>query len=411
MLGVYQMRRRAGIFVRRAFLPELKKLRERGKIVEESKTLPTLQLLRLGQSPWLDQIGRDLLRSGRLAQMLRDWGLTGVTTNPTIFDRAIRESSEYDDDIRRLASEGKSVLEIYDELITSDVREAADILRKVYDRTAGDDGYVSIEPSPELAYKTEETVEEVKRIAAKVARPNVLVKVPGTPEGVEAVRCLVAERHKINVTLVFSQKHFEAAAEAYIAGAEEFVGEGGEAEVLYSVASVFVSRLDTVADAALEALAEKANGAEESRRIRGLLGKVAVANAKMIYGGFRVMLRSPRYRALRQAGVRVQRVLWGSTSTKNPKYSDVKYVEELIGPDSVNTMPLATIEAFNDHGEARLSVGTGIEEAKATLERLSSLGLSLDEMCEDLQRKGVEAFEKSYEELVASIEKKTKSLA
>jgi len=379
--------------------------------VRKGKDLATLELLRLGQSPWLDQIGRSLLRSGKLARMVGEWGISGLTTNPTIFDRAIRESSDYDEDIRRLASEGKSAIEIYDELVISDVREAADVLREVYDRTAGDDGYVSIEPSPALAYKTEETVEEVKRIAAKVARPNVLVKVPGTPEGLEAIRCLVAQGYRINVTLLFSEKHYEAAARAYMRGAEEFVGEGGDAGALYSVASVFVSRLDAVADASLEVLSKKAKSTEESERIRDLVGKVAVANAKMIYENFRVMLRSPRYKALRQTGARVQRVLWGSTSTKNPNYSDVKYVEELIGPDSVNTMPLATIEAFNDHGKARLSVGSGLEEAKAVLEKLSSLGLSIDEMCEDLQRKGVEAFEKSYNELLASIEKKAKDLA
>jgi len=299
--------------------------------VRKGKDLATLELLRLGQSPWLDQIGRSLLRSGKLARMVGEWGISGLTTNPTIFDRAIRESSDYDEDIRRLASEGKSAIEIYDELVISDVREAADVLREVYDRTAGDDGYVSIEPSPALAYKTEETVEEVKRIAAKVARPNVLVKVPGTPEGLEAIRCLVAQGYRINVTLLFSEKHYEAAARAYMRGAEEFVGEGGDAGALYSVASVFVSRLDAVADASLEVLSKKAKSTEESERIRDLVGKVAVANAKMIYENFRVMLRSPRYKALRQTGARVQRVLWGSTSTKNPNYSDVKYVEELIG--------------------------------------------------------------------------------
>ena len=362
---------------------------------------PLKELAAEGQSIWLDYIRRNLIRSGELKRMVEDDGIRGVTSNPTIFEKAIAGSTDYDEALHALLAKDPNadVGKLYEPLAIEDIQMAADVLRSVYDATNGDDGYVSLEVSPHLAHDTEATIHEAKRLRAAVNRPNVMIKVPGTPEGVPAFEQLIADGVNVNVTLMFSMAHYEAVARAYVNGLERCANP---AEVA-SVASFFVSRVDTAVDRALESLG--------TPQALSLLGKIAIANSKMVYQRFLQIFHGEGFAALRQRGARVQRPLWASTGTKNPKYSDVLYVENLIGPETVNTLPPETLNAFKDHGRIiRDAVRENLDEAAAALGRLKAVGIDLNAITEKLQQDGVAAFAASFDQLMAALEKKRKSM-
>jgi len=360
-----------------------------------------LQALRArGQSVWLDEIRREWLQNGELARWIAR-GVTGVTSNPTIFERAITTSPAYDPAIRaHLAQDPEQDSAVlYEALAVEDIRMAADLLRPVYEATEGGDGFVSLEVSPHLAHDTAGTIAEARRLWRMVDRPNVMIKVPATRAGIPAIEALIAEGVNVNVTLIFSPAHYEAAAEAYWRGLQRRAEAGMDLRSVASVASFFVSRIDTAVDRQLEAL-----GTPEAQALRG---KIALAVAKRVYRLFRERFLPEAFPALRDRGARAQRVLWASTSTKNPAYSDVKYVEGLIGPDTVNTLPMATLQAFEDHGQVPGDTAlAGWEEAEADLAALARLGIALEAILERLQEEGVEAFARSYEALLAAIEQK-----
>ncbi len=371
---------------------------------------PLRELGRLGQSLWYDNIHRGLLRSGELARMVREDGIVGVTSNPTIFDKAIGEGGEYDEQILALAAQGYGVEESYEALVTEDIRQAADVLRPVYEATAGRDGYVSLEVSPELAYDAEATVEAVRRLWRLLDRPNVMVKIPGTRQGLPAIQRCLMEGMNINVTLLFSVRRYEEVVEAYIRALEERARQGQPLDGIASVASFFVSRVDTLVDRLLEERALEAGPAAEEAA--SLLGRAAVANAKLAYERFQALYAGERFRALAARGARPQRLLWASTSTKDPRYSDVKYVEELIGPDTVNTVPQVTLDAFRDHGRVAPTLTAGLEEAKEIIARLARLGIDMEAVAQELERQGVELFAESYRRTLASLaEKRARLLA
>lgn len=355
------------------------------------------QLAEQGQSIWLDYIRRDLIRSGELKRLVEEDGLRGVTSNPTIFDKAMSGSTDYDMALRALLADNQHapVGELYEPLAIDDIQRAADVLRTVYDETHGDDGYVSLEVSPHLADDTEKTISEAQRLRNAVDRPNVMIKVPATAAGLPAIEELIAKGLNINVTLMFSMRHYEAVARAYIKGLEQCRNPSGVA----SVASFFVSRVDTAVDKALDE-----SGNPEAK---ALAGKIAIANSKLVYRRFLEIFHGEGFAALRQRGARVQRPLWASTGTKNPAYSDVLYVEHLIGPETVNTMPPETMHAFHDHGKAPgATVKQGLEEAEKLLAQLANFGIDLDAITEKLQKDGVAAFKASFDQLMAGLEKK-----
>lgn len=359
------------------------------------------ELLKQGQSIWLDYIRRNMLQSGELKRLVEEDGIRGVTSNPTIFEKAIAGSDDYDVALRAALAEDPQVKtgKLYEGLAIDDIRAAADILRPVYDETGGADGFVSLEVSPHLAHDTQGTIAEAKRLRATVDRPNVMIKVPATPEGIPAIETLIADGLNINITLMFSTNHYEAVARAYIRGLERC----SDPRQVSSVASFFVSRVDTMVDKTLEKL-----GTPEAR---ALLGKIAVANSKIVYRRFREIFHGEGFVALRSRGARVQRPLWASTSTKNPDYSDVLYVENLIGPDTVNTLPPDTVDAFRDHGQVTgATVKEKLDEAESALARLEALGIDLNAVAEKLQQDGVASFAASFDQLMAALEKKRKSM-
>jgi transaldolase len=357
--------------------------------------MPSLRdLAALGQAAWVDYISRPFIRSGELERLIR-LGVSGLTSNPTIFERAIVGSSDYDEQLLPLARAGKGVLEIYEELAVADIRAAADLLLPVHKESGGRDGFVSLEVSPELAHDTAGTVAEVRRLFALVARPNLMIKVPATDAGVPAIEQLIGEGININVTLIFSVEQYEAVALAYMAGLEKLAAAGGRLGSVSSVASFFVSRLDTAIDPKLEA----------AGRV-DLLGKAAIANCKVAYRRFRELLAGERWRALAAEGARVQRLLWGSTSTKNPRYPDTYYVDNLIGPDTVNTMPPATLAAYLDHGCLEPRVLQGVDEAARQLEEIGSLGIDVAAETRKLLADGVAAFAASFRSLLDAIERR-----
>lgn len=358
------------------------------------------ELKRIGQSVWLDFISRDFMHSGKFKKLV-DEGLSGMTSNPTIFHKSITKGNEYDVAIKAFlkASPGASSRELYDHLVIEDIKMAADVLKPVYDATEGIDGLVSLEPPAQLAYNTQATMKEIRRLWKLVDRPNVMMKVPGTPEGIPVVEALVGEGININITLMFSLKHYEAVAHAYIYG----IARNAQPWRTTSVASFFVSRVDTYADKELEKI-----GTEKALALRG---KAAIANSKVVYRRFQELFLEDEFSTQRRRGARVQRVLWGSTSTKNPAYSDVLYVDNLIGPYTVNTMPLETLEAFRDHGKIARTVDKDLDEAKKVLADLAGLGVDLDAITEQLQKDGVKAFADSLDQLLAALEKKMKELA
>ena len=348
----------------------------------------------LGQAIWLDYIRRSLITSSDLRALVND-GLRGVTSNPTIFEKAIAGSTDYDGALRRLVGESKTAEGIYAALTLDDIQRAADVLRPVYDRTEGADGYVSLEVSPDLAYDTEGTIAEARRLFAALGRPNVMVKVPATPAGIAAIEALIGEGINVNVTLIFSLGHYEAVAEAYLGGLEKLAAAGGDVSRVASVASFFVSRVDSAVDRALDKLGETA-----------LHGKIAIANSRVAYARFRQTLRGERWERLARQGARVQRVLWASTSTKDLLYPDTLYVDSLIGPDTVNSVPPTTLFAFRDHGTVAPTLETGLDDARAQLARLAGVGIDLDAITQKLQDEGVAKFAKSFESLMATIAEK-----
>ncbi len=367
---------------------------------------PLVKLGRLGQSPWLDFIDRGLISSGRLLRLVSDDGIKGVTSNPTIFEKAISGGRDYDEQIQGIAGRGVGVMDAYKEIVTEDIRNAADVLRPVYDTSSGTDGYVSLEVDPDLAYDTERTIGRAEELFHSVHRPNVLIKIPGTREGLPAIEETIARGIPVNVTLIFSVKRYEEVAEAYLRGVEGLVARGKSAHRVASVASFFVSRVDTAVDRLLDEVIPRWPGSPKAETAVSLKGKVAVANARLAYARFRELFSTPRWTELTSKGARVQRPLWASTGTKNPKYSDVLYVEELIGPNTVNTMPLATIDSFRDHGSVADTLTGREQEAKAILDDLGLLDIGIEEVCEQLVQDGVQSFTDSYRKLLAAIEKK-----
>lgn len=350
---------------------------------------------RLGQSIWLDYIQRSLLSSGRLQQLVGS-GLRGVTSNPSIFHQAITRSDDYDEAIAATIRDNPDAdaQTIYERLAVEDIQQAADVLRPVYDSSAGIDGLVSLEVSPHLASDTGATVAEARRLWQLVNRPNLMIKVPATPPGLPAIETLLAEGVNINVTLLFSLKQYEGVARAYINGLSRNPNPGG----VTSVASFFVSRIDTYADRALQKIG--------TAQALGLRGQAAIANSKMAYRRFQEIFYGEAFAAQRKRGGRIQRPLWGSTSTKNPAYSDVLYVEGLIGPDTVNTLPLETIDTFNDHGRVCRTVDADLEQAEAVLAGLKDVGVDLDAITEQLQVDGVKAFADSFDKLLNALAEK-----
>jgi len=358
------------------------------------------EILDFGQAIWLDYIRRDLIRSETLRDLVKQ-GVTGLTSNPTIFQKAVAEGSEYDEQIRELARAGRSREEIYEAITQRDIAAAADILRPVYDETHGRDGFVSLEVNPALAYDTEGTLAEARRLFAALDRPNVMIKVPATPQGLPAVRTLIAEGINVNVTLIFAIQVYEQVMQAYLDGLRQRLEAGKPLTSVASVASFFVSRIDTLVDRKLN---EKIEAGQKG--LETLLGQVAVANARIAYDRFRHVFGSETFAPLRRAGARVQRPLWASTSTKNPAYSDVKYVDALIGPDTVNTVPPQTLEALRDHATPARTIDMDVEQSYAILERLATAGIDMQQVTAELLEAGVRAFAESFEALLTDIENK-----
>lgn len=359
----------------------------------------------VGQSIWLDYIERTMVHNGELKEFV-DKGLRGVTSNPTIFQQAIAKSEAYQDDLAELAKSGKSTKEIFEALAVADIQAATDVLAPVYEASGGTDGFVSIEVAPDLADDTEATIEEARRLHKSVNRPNVMVKVPATEPGIEAIRQLIADGININVTLIFSLERYNAVKEAYFQGLEARVTNGEPIDKIASVASFFVSRVDSNIDSKLEKAAPN-NGTDPKE----LMGKTALANAKLAYAQFEEKFSGERWEKLQSKGAQLQRPLWASTSVKNPEYPDLLYVEPLMGPHTVNTMPTNTLDAFVDHGDIATRVRDDITEQKAVVAKLGELGISLDQATDELEEEGVKKFTDSYEDLLATIEKQSKKVA
>lgn len=369
---------------------------------------PLLDLKQHGQSVWLDNLSRPLIRSGELQRLVQEDGITGVTSNPAIFNKAMTSGTAYDEAMTKLVQAGKTTLEIYEALAITDIQDACDVLRPVHDATGGSDGFVSLEVSPHLADDTQGTIEEAARLWNTVGRRNLLVKIPGTAAGVPAVEACLTRGINVNVTLLFSLAAHADVIDAHIRALKTRAGKGEDLRQIASVASFFLSRIDVKLD---PMLASMARDGEHATKARDLMGKVAVANAKLAYGLWQGKMESADWRALAAEGARVQKPLWASTSTKNPDYSDVMYVEPLIGPNTVNTMPDETIVAFKNHGQAGLTVTSGVEEARATLASLADLGIDMDRVTDELLAEGITKFVKPFDDLLAALEAKRESLA
>jgi transaldolase/glucose-6-phosphate isomerase len=381
-------------------------------VLESSKATknPLKELLNYGQSMWLDYIRRDLFTTGKLKQMIADDGLRGMTSNPAIFEKAIADSSLYDDFLKTLASRTDlDTTDRYEQIAIRDIRDAADALRPVYDESNFRDGYVSLEVSPYLARKTPETIDEARRLWKAVQRENVMIKVPGTAEGLPAIRTLIGEGININVTLLFAQEVYEKVADAYIAGLEDLAARGGNLKKMASVASFFISRIDTLIDSLLNDKLKATTDLSQQALLKSVLGKVAIANGKLTYQAYQRIFSGPRWQALSAKGAQTQRVLWASTSTKNPAYRDVIYVEELIGPDTVNTMPPATIDAFRDHGLLRNALTEDVAGAKKAMDDLARTGISMKQVTDKLTDDGVKLFADAFDKLLAAVAARTQT--
>ncbi len=368
---------------------------------------PLLELQKLGQSVWLDYIRRDLITSGELKRLIDQDGLRGMTSNPAIFEKAIVGSTLYADFLDQLVAQGLSAGDIYERIAVRDIQDAADILLPVYKSTNKRDGYVSLEVSPTLARDTQGTIEEARRLWKIVARPNIMIKVPGTPEGVPAVRQLISEGININITLLFAQEAYFKVAEAYMDGLEAAQKAGKDISGIASVASFFVSRIDTLVDSMIDERLKTATPPPQNQDLlRTLQGKVAVANAKQAYRFYQQMIAGPSWKALAARGAQTQRLLWASTSTKNPKYRDVLYIEELIGPDTVNTVPPATMDAFRDHGIVRRTLDADLATADKIMADLERAGISMQRVTNQLLEEAIKLFDDAFQKLLAAVEQK-----
>jgi transaldolase len=377
------------------------------EVLESAKgTNPLKALLSYGQSMWLDYIRRDLITSGKLKTLINDDGLRGMTSNPSIFEKAIADSHLYDDMLKSLGSRADlGATSRYEQIAIRDIQDAADVLRPVYLSSEFRDGYVSLEVSPLLALETQKTIDEGRRLWKAVNRENVMIKVPGTAEGLPAIRQLIGEGININVTLLFAQEVYEEVAEAYIAGLEDLAKRGGHLKKMAGVASFFISRIDTLVDSMIEDKLKTTKDAQTQTLLKSLLGKVAIANGKLTYQRYQRIFSGPRWEALASKGAQTQRVLWASTSTKNPAYRDVMYVEELIGPDTVDTMPPATVDAFRDHGRLRNSLAEDVAGAQKVMDDLAKAGISIKEVTTRLTSDGVKLFADAFHKLLAAVEK------
>jgi transaldolase / glucose-6-phosphate isomerase len=380
-----------------------------GTIETAKATNPLKDLLNYGQSVWFDYIRRDLLTSGELKRLIEEDGLRGMTSNPSIFEKAIADSTLYSDILQSLRPrtdlDAKGRYEI---LAIRDIQDAADTFRPVYQDSKRRDGYVSLEVSPFLARDTQGTLAEARRLWKTVGRENVMIKVPGTAEGIPAFQQLISEGININVTLLFSQEVYKRVAEAYIAGLEQLAARGGDVSKIASVASFFISRIDVSVDAIVDERMKTSKDPGEQEQLKSLLGKVAIANGKETYVSYQKIFSGDRWKALAAKGAQTQRVLWASTSTKNPNYSDVLYVEELIGPDTVNTIPPVTFNAFRDHGHPRASLTENVEAANRTMENVATLGISMKEVTDKLTDDGVRLFAEAFDKLLQAVEKSSK---
>ena len=365
---------------------------------------PVKALENHGQAIWLDFLARGFIARGDLQKLIDTDGVKGVTSNPSIFEKAIGGSDEYDNAIGRALKKSDSpVAELFEKLAIEDIQQAADVLRPIYDRLKGEDGFVSLEVSPYLAMDTKGTIVEAERLWKNVGRKNLMVKVPATPEALPAIEHLIGEGISINITLLFSQQIYEQVAEAYLTGLEKYIAGGGDPSHIASVASFFVSRIDSAADKALDEKILRANGPNEEERLAMLKGKIAIANAKLAYQDYKRLFSGARWEKLKAKGARPQRLLWASTGTKNKDYSDVLYVEELIGPNTINTVPPATLEAFRDHGKPCNSLEKNIEEAKRVLAELEKSDISLDAITAELVKDGVRLFADAADKLYGAV--------
>jgi transaldolase len=367
------------------------------------------QLAGLGQSIWYDNIARGMLGDGEMAGMIARGEIRGVTSNPTIFLNAITKTGDYDEGLLPLIAAGHDGPAIFWQLAIEDIRAAANMFRPLYDETNSGDGFVSLEVNPDLAHDTAATLEEAQTLWRRVDRPNLMIKIPATAAGIPAIRAAIAAGVNVNVTLIFSRQRYRAVMDAYLSGLEDRVAAGEPISGIASVASFFVSRVDTNVDKKLQAIIDR--GGEAADNARALLGKAAIANAKLAYADFKRVFGDDRFARLRAAGGRVQRPLWASTGTKNPAYSDVLYVDELIGPDTVNTVPPQTLAALLDHGAVRPTLEDNLEEARRVEAALEALGISLDGVTAELEREGVQAFKDAFATLLAAVEEKRRSVA
>ena len=373
---------------------------------------PLLQIeQQYGQSIWMDNLSRSIIESGELKELLETRGIVGITSNPAIFEKAIVGNAAYDADIEAGIKAGKSIQEIYESLVFEDIRNACDILRGVYHESNGLDGYVSIEVPPNMAHNSEQTLEAANSYYEAIGRENVMIKIPGTPEGLKAVEKVIAAGINVNVTLLFSVDSYVESAWAYIRGLEDRVAAGQDISNIASVASFFISRIDINVDARLDKLIAAASDEAEKERLRQMKGKFAIANAKLAYQKYKEIIKTDRWKALAAKGAKVQRLLWASTGTKDPNYSDVLYVDELVGPDTVNTMPPATIEACADHCDAASRIETDVEGAYKLAEELPKLGINLDEVMTELLVEGIDKFVTPFESLTKSLQDKVNKLA
>jgi transaldolase len=368
---------------------------------------PLLQLQEQGQSVWYDNVSRELLQNGHFQKLINEAGVVGCTTNPTIFQKAIGNGNSYDDQIRQLVAQGKSLDETIEGLIVKDISTIADLLRPIYDRTNGRDGYVSIEVSPLLAADSKTSIEVARHYYQVFNRPNVMVKIPATPEGLTAIEACISEGYNINITMMFALEVYEQVANAYLTGLEK-VAESKQKPLqqVSSVASFFVSRVDTLVDKLLEEKIARAGSQQEKQQLESLLGKAAIANSQLVYEKFEQIFSSPRFKKLEEQGARVQRVLWASTSAKNPAYRDVRYVEELIGPHTINTMPQQTIDAFADHGRVALTVNKDYDKAHQVFRGLEAAGISMPAVTAQLLDEGIKGFADSYRNMTEVVARK-----
>jgi transaldolase len=364
-----------------------------------------LGLQKYGQSVWLDYIRRNIILNGELQKLIDQDGLRGITSNPSIFEKAIGGSNDYTDLLTQLGKQGLPTGQIYERIVVRDIQDSADKLLPVYKSTNRRDGYVSLEVSPTLARDTQGTIEEARRLWKAVNRPNIMIKVPGTPEGVEPVRRLTSEGLNINITLLFAQEAYIAVAEAYLDGLEAALKAGKDISGIASVASFFVSRIDTLVDSTIDERLKAANGSD-TQLLESLRGKVAIANAKQAYRYYQKMIESPRWKALAAKGAQTQRLLWASTSTKNPKYRDVLYIEELIGPDTVNTIPPATMDAFRDHGVLRRTLDTDLAAADKTMSDMEKTGISMKQVTGRLLDDAIRLFDDAFTQLHQVVDQK-----